>query len=218
MRINADFSLRASVAVDEGAYVRSPEPGVERLMLDRIGDEIARATSIVRYAAGSRFAEHGHALGEEFLVLGGVFSDEHADYPAGTYVRNPPGTRHSPLSREGCRILVKLRQFDARDLTPVVVDTRAAKAWQSLANGGAILPLHTHGSEQVAMLKLPAGTSVTLAAPAGGLECLLVDGILSVDGKSLTAEHWLRLPPGDAVEAAAVDDCLVWRKTGHLPA
>ena len=113
MHIHADFTKRAIVESTPEQWVTSPEAGVERLMLDRIGEEIARATSLVRYAKGSSFSEHTHDRGEEFLVLGGVFSDEHQDYPPGTYVRNPPGTSHSPYSDEGCRILVKLRQFDA---------------------------------------------------------------------------------------------------------
>jgi hypothetical protein len=92
-------------------------------MVDRIGDEVARATSIVRYAPHSRFAAHTHGGGEEFLVLEGVFQDEHGDYPAGTYVRNPPTTSHSPGSAPGCTIFVKLWQFDPDDRTPVRIDT-----------------------------------------------------------------------------------------------
>ena len=98
-------------------------PGVERRMLDRIGDEVARATSIVRYAANSRFSPHVHDEGEEFLVLEGVFQDEHGDFPAGTYVRNPPQSRHTPGSEPGCVLFVKLRQFDPADRTQVRLDT-----------------------------------------------------------------------------------------------
>src|SRR6516165_7170873 len=56
----------------------------------RIGDEVARATSVVRYAPKSRFSAHIHGGGEEFLVLDGVFQDEHGDFPVGSYIRNPP--------------------------------------------------------------------------------------------------------------------------------
>ena len=91
MRINADFSKPALVVPSDDDWAHSPESGVDRLMLDRIGDEVARATSIVRYAAGSSFAEHQHAKGEEFLVLEGVFSDESGDYTQGTYVTESAG-------------------------------------------------------------------------------------------------------------------------------
>src|SRR5438034_9765568 len=95
-RIHADFSQRVVMATGDMPWIPSPQAGVERRMLDRIGGEVARATSLVRYAAASTFPAHDHALGEEFLVLDGVFSDEHGDYPARPYVRNPPLSRHSP--------------------------------------------------------------------------------------------------------------------------
>jgi len=113
--IRADFGQAVWLNPEDGAWASSPEGGVSRLMLDRVGDEVAVATSLVRYAPGSRFPAHDHALGEEFLVLEGVFADEHGRYPAGTYVRNPPGTRHAPFSDPGCLIWVKLRQFDLPD-------------------------------------------------------------------------------------------------------
>src|SRR5262249_41939751 len=111
MRVRDDMAVTAWVAPDQRRWTPSPEPGVERVMLDRVGDEVAVATSIVRYRSGSRFARHVHERGEEFFVLDGVFQDEHGDYPAGTYVRNPPGTSHTPFSDPGCLLFVKLRQF-----------------------------------------------------------------------------------------------------------
>ena len=50
MILNADFTKRAVVHAATLDWKASPMPGVERRMLDRIGDEVARATSIVRYA------------------------------------------------------------------------------------------------------------------------------------------------------------------------
>ena len=119
MELNADFARRAAVHAAAMPWVASPMAGVERRMLDRVGGEVARATSIVRYAPGSHFAPHRHDGGEEFLVLEGVFQDEHGDYPPGTYVRNPPGTSHQPGSSPGCTIFVKLWQFDPRDRLPL---------------------------------------------------------------------------------------------------
>ena len=125
MRINADFSLRASVTPDAYRWVPSPQAGVERVMLDRVGAEIARATSIVRYAPQSSFPAHQHPGGEEILVLAGTFSDETQDYPAGWYLRNPPGSSHRPSSREGATIFVKLWQFDPADRTAVTINMHA---------------------------------------------------------------------------------------------
>src|SRR6516225_11262517 len=123
MELNADFSQRVAVHAARLPWVASPIAGVDRRMLDRIGDEVARATSIVRYAPASHFSAHTHGGGEEFLVLEGVFQDEHGDYPAGSYVRNPPTSRHTPGSASGCVIFVKLWQFDAADRKDVTVNT-----------------------------------------------------------------------------------------------
>jgi anti-sigma factor ChrR (cupin superfamily) len=52
-QLHADFTRRVVIRPDDYHWVASPLPGVERMMLDRIGDEVGRATSLVRYAAGS---------------------------------------------------------------------------------------------------------------------------------------------------------------------
>lgn len=90
MQLNANMNQRAAVHAAAQAWVASPLPGVERRMLHRVGEEVAQATTIVRYAPGSQFSAHTHTGGEEYLVLEGVFQDEHGDYPVGSYVRNPP--------------------------------------------------------------------------------------------------------------------------------
>ena len=210
MRINADFSKPAVVIADDDAWVHSPEAGVDRLMLDRIGDEVARATSIVRYAAGSAFPTHGHAKGEEYFVLEGIFSDESGDYPRGTYVRNPPGSSHAPFSKDGCRIIVKLRQFDPDDLGYVVADTTDESRWQD-----GELELHTFGDERVLMIRVAAGDSLAIDRN-GGLELLVISGELQYDERSIGKECWLRLPPGDESPVSASRDTLAWVKTGHL--
>ena len=125
MNLNSDFGARAAVHAARLDWTPSPIPGVDRRMLDRIGDEVARATSIVCYAPHSHFSAHTHGGGEEFLVLDGVFQDERGDYPAGTYVRNPPTSRHTPGSEPGCTIFVKLWQFDPDDRTQLRIDILA---------------------------------------------------------------------------------------------
>lgn len=216
MRINADFSKIALVISEGSEWIRSPETGVDRIMLDRIGDEVARATSIVRYAAASSFSRHEHAKGEEFLVLDGVFSDEQGDYRAGFYVRNPPGSHHSPYSRDGCRILVKLRQFDPQDLERVVIDTHDSRLWQP-GNGVESLPLHRFGSEQVVMLRVAAGHEHCLGEISGGTEIFVVGGAVEYQHEILPAESWLRVPAGQSAAIRAQTESVLWVKQGHLP-
>ena len=210
MELNADFSKRVVVHTDGLAWQPSPMAGVDRRMLDRIGDEVARATSIVRYAPGSSFSAHTHTGGEEFIVLEGVFQDEHGDFPAGTYVRNPPTTSHTPGSEEGCTIFVKLWQFDPDDRTQFRVDMDAALE-------GGVATLHKDARETVSYHRLAAGETLSQPLPGGG-ELLVLDGQLTESGDVLSQGGWMRLPEGSTLSAAAGDGgATVWMKTGHLP-
>ncbi len=219
MRINADFSQAAIVDRSKSEWISSPESGVDRIMLDRIGDELARATSIVRYASGSSFSRHEHAKGEEFLVLDGVFSDNHGDYPAGFYVRNPPGSGHTPFSKDGCRILVKLRQFDPQDLTPVVIDTGDQRLWQHGDDANTrYLPLYEFDTERVGMVWIASGSTYPVLSDPGGTEIFIVSGSMRYGDEQLPAESWLRFPAARAADLRASADSVLWVKRGHLPA
>lgn len=181
-------------------------PSVERRMLDRVGDEVARATSIVRYAPRSRFTAHVHGGGEEFLVLEGVFEDEDGDYPAGTYVRNPPGTRHSPASQAGCVLFVKLRQFAPEDLEPV-----------RLATGFRPMALCSRPGEEVRLERWAPGEARDVPVP-GGLELLVLEGGFEEGAERFERLSWLRLPAGSTLRArAGSDGARLWSKSGHLP-
>jgi anti-sigma factor ChrR (cupin superfamily) len=216
MRIRADLDERAVLRPGDEAFVPSPEPGVERLMLDRLGEEVARATSIVRYAAGSRFAEHRHDAGEEFLVLDGVFADEHGSYPAGSYVRNPPGSRHAPRSEAGCTLFVKLRQFQPGDDRHVVIDTRAAPWRPGMVPGLSVLPLHSFGTEHVALVRWAPGTVFNLHAHAGGEEILVLDGTFQDEHGAYPKGTWLRSPHMSRHRPFSEEGCTIYVKTGHL--
>jgi anti-sigma factor ChrR (cupin superfamily) len=203
MKLNADFNARALVHAAKQPWVSSPTPGVERRMLFRIGDEKARATSIVRYAKGSHFPAHGHPGGEEILVLEGVFQDESGDYPAGSYMRNPPGSGHRPGSEQGCVIFVKLWQFRRDD-----------DAYVALRQSDGTL--FDNGHEQVRLETWAADQDVELA-DLEGLELLVVDGSFS-DATEIFARHsWLRLPAGmDLRVRTGANGARVWRKSGLL--
>jgi anti-sigma factor ChrR (cupin superfamily) len=215
MRLNDDFTARALVRFAENDWVASPMPGVERKMLDRIGDEVARATTIVRFAPGSAFSAHTHDGGEEYLVLEGTFQDEDGDFPVGSYVRNPPTTSHTPAAMEGATILVKLHQFDPADRTQVQIDSNAVD-WAQDGEGVSRLALHDDARETVMMERWAPGTTRRIEA-SGGLELLVIDGALTQGGDTLTRWDWLRLPVGSSFEAVAGEaGAQVWIKTGHL--
>src|SRR5689334_3530870 len=168
MKLNADFDARAVIHAARLDWTPSPILGVERRMLDRIGDEIARATSIVRYAPHSAFPPHTHGGGEEFLVLEGVFQDEHGDFPAGSYIRNPPTSRHTPRSEPGCVILVKLWQFDPEDRTHVRIDCAGVASFSDETRPGVeVKPLFRDPHEDVRIEVWGPGVTVTAGDPGG---------------------------------------------------
>lgn len=216
MRIHADFDRRVVLRPQDRSWVPSPMPGVERQMLDRIGEEVARATSLVRYAPGSRFSPHTHGGGEEFLVLDGTFSDEHGDYGPGTYVRNPIGSTHAPRSDDGCTILVKLHQFHAADTTPVVVPTRESAFVPGLVDGLTVLPLHHHGTEGVALVRWAPGTVFRPHRHWGGEEIFVLEGTFQDEHGDYPAGTWIRSPDGSVHRPFSDEGCLIWVKTGHL--
>lgn len=215
MELNADFSERVIVHSDALEWQASPMKGVDRRMLDRIGGEVARATTIVRYAPDSHFSAHTHSGGEEFIVLDGVFQDEHGDYPAGTYVRNPPTTKHTPGSKPGCTIFVKLWQFDMDDRNQF--RKNMAEELGAKVDGVASAILHKDERETVSFHHMDAGSILDITA-AGGIEVLMISGSMTTKGDMLRKGSWLRIPENQSLTAVAGDEgAQVWIKTGHLP-
>ena len=216
LELNANFDERIVIDTLNSFWVPSPENGVERNMLDRSGGEDARATSIVRFASGSSFKPHEHELGEEFLVLSGVFSDEHGDYPAGNYVRNPPGSKHHAFSKAGCELFVKVRQFKMADSARVVIDTKNAAFRQGLVPGLKVLPLHEFGTEHTALVRWAPGTKFQPHTHWGGEEILVLEGVFSDEYGDYPAGTWIRSPHMSVHNPYSDPGCLIYVKVGHL--
>ncbi|WP_207802638.1 cupin domain-containing protein [Motiliproteus coralliicola] len=219
MRLNADFEQRVVIRPEQYQWVDSPMPGVTRMMLDRIGDEVARATSIVRYAPYSEFSAHTHSGGEEFLVLDGVFSDEHGDYGKGAYVRNPIGTSHTPrIGKEGATILVKLHQFVPEDDEQKVIDTNQQPWLPGLVDGLSVMPLHEFEHEHVALVRWAPNTQFSSHCHWGGEEIFVLEGTFHDEHGSYPKGTWLRSPHlSQHIPFTQEDGALIFVKTGHLP-
>lgn len=217
MNVNADFEQRVVVHAAKLAWQDSPMPGVQRRMLDRIGDEVARATTIVRYAPGSQFSPHVHTGGEEFIVLQGVFQDEHGDFPVGSYIRNPPESRHTPGSAEGCVIFVKLWQFDLADRKQIRLQARNLDPVLALERSGVnIVPLYQDEHETVQLEYWSPHAQVQLETPSGA-ELLVLEGGFAEGQDQLLAQSWLRLPSHSRLQAqVGPRGAVVWAKYGHL--
>ena len=129
LRLNMDFDKPVCMLPEQYEWIASPADGVSRVPLERMSAESGHKTSFVWFSPDSCFPAHAHPLGEEIYVLDGVFSDQHGDYPAGSYLRNPPGSSHRPFTKEGCTLFVKLDQ-----LTRMIL-----KKWccaRKISNGG----------------------------------------------------------------------------------
>jgi anti-sigma factor ChrR (cupin superfamily) len=222
MKIRADFAQRAVVRPGEAAWTPSPQQGVDRIMLDRIGEEVARATSFVRFSPGGCFPFHEHGGGEEVFVLDGVFADEFGRYPAGTYMRDPVGSSHAPFSDEGCTIFVKLWQFAPDDKSRVVVDTASADFEPSAMLPGASPgltkeALHSFAGVSTSIFRLAPGLRYDWALDRGGAELLVLDGAFSDFEGDYPKGSWIRDPGGGERTLVSAEGCALLVKTGHLP-
>jgi anti-sigma factor ChrR (cupin superfamily) len=216
IRLNADFSERVVVDSQTLDWQASPSPLVQRRLLERVGGEVARATSIVRYAPGATFDAHRHELGEEIFVLEGTLSDEAGDYGPGTYLKNPPGSSHAPFSENGCTLFVKLRHLDADDLERVVVDTLQTPWRQGLVPGLKVLPLSEFGTRHTAMVRWAPGTYFNPHRHYGGEEIFVVEGVFSDEHGNYPQGSWIRSPHLSQHQPFSVEGCLILVKTGHL--
>jgi anti-sigma factor ChrR (cupin superfamily) len=217
MEIFADFNRRVIVHSESLDWLTSPMLGVDRRPLDRVGGEVARATSIVRYAKGSKFSPHIHTGGEEFIVLDGVFQDESGDFPVGSYVRNPPQSSHTPRSDNGCIIFVKLWQFQPEDSIHVRLRMDKMSAMPSPIEGVAITPLYKDKHEEVSVFYFEPHAKINFSVPEGA-EILVLTGELQTEEDVLQVHSWMRLPLGDTLDVTAKNNgATVWVKTGNLP-
>ncbi len=185
-------------------------------MLDRVGGELARATSVVRYQSGSRFAAHTHDLGEEILVLEGSFSDASGDYPTGTYIKNPPGSSHAPETDTGCLLFVKLRHLAPDDQQRTVINTRSTPWRQGLVPGLSVMPLSESGTTHTALVRWAPQTFFNPHRHFGGEEIWVLDGVFEDEHGRYPAGSWIRSPHLSAHQPFSREGCTIFVKTGHL--
>jgi anti-sigma factor ChrR (cupin superfamily) len=216
IQLHADWTRRCVIDSNSLPWQASPSPLVERRMLERDGGEVARATSVVRYAPGARFDAHRHELGEEILVLEGTFSDASGDYGPGSYLRNPPGTTHAPWSVEGCTLFVKLRYMDADDRLQLAIDTRRAQWVPGVAAGLTVLALASVGTTHTALVRWAPGTRFQPHRHYGGEEIFVLEGVFSDEFGDYPAGHWIRSPHLSQHQPFSQEGCLILVKTGHL--
>ena len=213
--LNMQNDKPLAINTAEMEWEASPMAGVWRKPLAREAAEHGHTTSLVRFDAGSHFSPHLHPKGEEILVLEGVFSDEYGDYPAGSYLRNPPGSKHTPHSEPGCVLLVKLDQFDADDATTLRLNTNDTE-WMPGESKLQIMPLHDYGEESIFLLKWPPDTRIRPHRHFGGEEAFVISGELLDEYGRYPAGTWMRNPHNSEHCPYVEEESIIWIKTGHL--
>ena len=221
LALNADLAARAVVRSAEIDWQPSPSPTVWRKRLYLDGPrEAGIVTSVVRYDAGSEFPTHHHPDGEEIFVLDGVFSDEHGDYPAGTYLLNPDGTSHAPFSKDGCVLFVKLRQHAGEGHTQVQMNTNALD-WQTRNDTGVWQkPLYLQGGykEWTQLLKLDAGAQSPPHDHPNGEEIFVIEGEIEDEHGIYPAGTWVRSPPGSGHTVKSPKGAILYVRLGGIEA
>ena len=218
--INGDLSVRVMVDTTRLEWTPSPSGTVWRKRVHLVGPpESGQVTSVVRYEPRSTFPTHDHPDGEEILVLEGIFSDEHGDWPAGTFLLNPEGFRHAPFSKPGCLLFVKLRQFPGRERHHVVVDTRKL-SWQSSSIPGSSekhLYQQAGFSDQVLLEQWSPQADRGITSYAQGAEMFVLEGEFADEAGSYSAGCWLRFPAGSQHRPRTVQGCTLYIKKSGLP-
>ena len=217
MDVNGDFSKRVMLHTDTIDWEDSPMKGVDRRRLDRIDNDADRVTTIVRYGPESNFTPHIHVGGEEFIVLDGIFEDEYGHWPAGSYIRNPPTSKHQPGSKDGCVIFVKLSQFQTKDRTFIHANiNKLGSVRDAKREGVKVSPLFKDSHEDVRVEYWEPNRKIEVDA-SGGAEFLVLDGSFIESGEKLRKESWLRVPINTEVIAKTGNKgAVVWIKSGHL--
>jgi len=216
--LNMDMEKSVFIDTTELGWQASPREGVWRKPLAREDAERGHATSIVRFDPDSRFSEHGHPLGEEVLVLEGVFSDHTGDFKKGSYFRNPPGFAHAPFSLGGCTLFVKLHQFlpaDKRRVCINYLEEGDDQQWRDHGDYQSLL-LHEFESESVRLIR-SSSIAASCTIDDDGVEILVVEGGIEQSGVSYGPGAWLRRTQANTNAISLAGDSLLWVKTGHLP-
>jgi len=217
--INGDIALRAVADTTQMEWTPSPSGTVWRKRVHLIGPpESGQVTSVVRYEPNAEFPVHDHPDGEEILVLEGVFSDEHGDWPAGTFLLNPEGFRHAPFSKEGCVLFVKLRQFAGKDRRHIALDTNGLE-WEPSSTPGVshkALYLQIGFSDLMRLERWQPGADLGSLSYEGGVEYFVLEGEFADEAGTYASGSWLRLPAGATHHPRSPKGCVLYLKRSGL--
>lgn len=200
--VNADPSKVAVVDTNDAAWEQTEHAGITRQVLEFVSDpRKGRETSLLRFAPGASLPTETLVDRMEFFVLEGSCEDEHGSYGEHTFVRNPPGLRHTLKSDAGCTLYVKWRvPFGKKPFERIVIDAKTA-TWGSFPHRGAdVLHLYrnTDGIETSRIGNVHPGKRIPSHDHSIGEETLVLKGCLKDEFAAYTPGVWFRMPCGVA--------------------
>ncbi|CAK9078128.1 unnamed protein product [Durusdinium trenchii] len=193
-------------------------------MIERLGGEVARATTVVSFQPNASFPMHQHVGGEEFIVLQGAWFDDWNTQPQMTYVRNYIGSKHTPrIGPEGCTILVKLCQMSEKhhepDHSQWDISSSNPQWRRSGASGPLELRVFQSPLEEVHFERWSPGQRGTVEVPKDGEEVFVIEGSFSDEMGEHRTWSWCR-NAGERharlTRVAGAKGCLLYIKSKHL--
>ncbi|CAE7878777.1 ABCF3 [Symbiodinium microadriaticum] len=224
IELNSDKSQSCLVNTDSVNWIETAAGGVRRKMIERIGGEVARATTVVNFQPNASFPAHVHRGGEEFLVLQGDWYDDWATQPAYTYVRNYIGSKHTPrIGPKGCTILVKLCQMSEQHKEPDHSQWDISESntnWRvcSSISGRRLLNVFESPLEEVHFERWQPNQSGDVDIPETGEEVFVIEGSFTDELGEHRTWSWSR-NAGDKQRlkrTSGPEGCLLYVKSRHL--
>jgi len=216
--INGNYSAPIIVKTNLHDWHGNNKTNINRKRLEYISADGPRLTSLVQFPPGCAFAKCTHDRGEEFLVLTGDFSNNGKTYEPGTYVRNPPHTKFTSATKNGCTLLFKTGQFQKLDNKRVVVHVADHEnLWESTHEPGVSrAQLHQFLDETVSLYKIRPQCWATFRQYTHSIEILVCDGAVTADGIKYTTGTWFRYPPNSQIKITSITSVCLYVKKGKM--
>ena len=217
MNINDDIRKKVVVHPRNKQWTAEHSGMCETLYLDLVDKVKPVATKLVRISPSSILPPEMIGGGKEVLVLEGTYNDQRGEYPTGSYMRFPPGTKQEAFTDKGCLLFVKTWQFEPTDRKRVNIDAFRAEMKRPRKRQGVVLQqLYSDYREDVRIEHWERNHRLVIHQ-CNGLEVLLLSGEFFEPSASYKPLSWVRLPPGRPLKVVVGDQGVrVLIKESHL--
>lgn len=213
----------------------SPRPGIK--VRELYGADDGYRISLVRYSAGARVPEHIHMGDEHTYVLEGTVRDAAGEFPVGSYLMRPEGSRHSVWSERGALVLTHrlgpirfmggFRPAPSHsqppfpplpegagypaDRLPTALNTAVdSPEWEAMRPGLRILPLFEGppGNYKTALLRYRPGTTLPAHVHMGDEHIYILAGAQEDESGAYLAGAYVHNPTGTTHRVWSEEGCL----------